>query len=399
MSLAVSGSQALWYTTRATGIVAFVLLTLTVAFGILTTVRYQSEAWPRFAMSYLHRRISLVTMVFLGIHVISTVLDSFAPIGWLSVVVPFTSPYRRLWLSFGTIALDLLLAVTISSMLRQRIDARSWRLIHWLSYASWPVAILHAFGTGTDPRLHWVLGVTVACILTVAAAGAVRLASGWPIYAGRRIAIGSAAVAGVVAAGVWAAAGPLQPGWAAKAGTPASLLGHSAAAAGATSGATSPPSSGTGSSAATGSSSSNSSSSTSSSGTSSAALPAPPYQAQFTGTLTQKPTGNGLVEVDLSGQSNTSPEIVFTVALVGTPDGSGGVVMQQGSGTLGTRNAPSTLSGQVVGLSGTRIVLGMHDAAGNPQSLSLRIEISGNSIAGQLVVRSGAPSSGEGGGE
>jgi hypothetical protein len=387
VTLAVSGSQALWYTTRATGIVAFVLLTITVGLGILTTVRYASASWPRFAMSYLHRRISLVTMVFLGIHVTSTVLDSFAPIGWLSVFVPFTSPYRRLWLSFGTIALDLLLAVGISSLLRERIEARTWRAIHWLSYATWPVAVLHAFGTGTDPRLHWVLAVTVVCVLAVAAAGAWRLAAGWPVYAGRRLAIGTAAAVGVVAVGVWAAAGPLQPGWAARAGTPASLLGHRGTpAAASTSGATGTQSTTTTSGASTGA--------TSTSG----ALPAPPYQAQFTGTLSQKPTGGGLVEVDLAGRSTTSPAIVFTVALVGTPDGAGGVLMQNGRGTLGTAGAPATLSGQVVGLQGTRIALAMHDAAGTAQTLQLRVEINGGSIAGTLVVTSGSVG-GEGSGE
>ena len=90
-------------------------------------------------------------MVFVGLHVVTTVSDAFAPIGWLSVVVPFTSPYRRLWLGLGTISVDVLLAVTISSLLRQRINPRTWRALHWLAYASWPLAVVHGLGTGTDP--------------------------------------------------------------------------------------------------------------------------------------------------------------------------------------------------------------------------------------------------------
>jgi hypothetical protein len=192
-----------------------------------------------------------------------------------------------------------------------------------------------------------------------------------------------------VAAGVWAAAGPLQPGWAARAGTPASLLGHQSAPATASApGATGTPSNTTSSTGA----------STGTAATS-GALPVPPYQAQFTGTLGQKPAGSGLIEVDLTGRTTTSPTIVFTVALVGTPDRAGGVLMQQGRGTVGTPGAPTTLSGQVVGLQGTRIVLAMHDAGGTAQTLQLRIDINGGSIAGTLAVSSGAPGGSEGGGE
>ncbi|HTS14541.1 MAG TPA: hypothetical protein VMH24_02670, partial [Candidatus Sulfotelmatobacter sp.] len=114
--------------------------------------------------------------------------------------------------------------------------------------------------------------------------------------------------------------------------------------------------------------------------------------------ISQKPAGAGLVEVDLAGHSDTSPTIAFTVALVGTSDGAGGVVMRQGRGTLGTAGAPDAFSGQVVALDGTRIVLALHDAAGTTQTLQLRVDISGSSIAGTLEVRSGPPV-GEGGGE
>jgi len=390
VTLAVSGSQALWYTTRATGIVAFVLLTLTVGLGILTTVRYGSTSWPRFTISYLHRRVSLVTVVFLGIHVVSTALDTFAPIGWIAIVVPFTSAYRPLWLSLGTIAFDLLLAVGISSLLRQRIDARTWRAIHWLSYACWPLALLHAFGTGTDPRLHWVMAVTGACVLAVALTGLWRLTSGWPSHAARRLSIAAASVLGVVAAGVWVAVGPLQAGWAARAGTPASLLGHSTAApatggSASAAGGSAAATGGTGASAAAGSSSATST------------LPAPPFQASFTGTVSQKQAGDGRVEVDLQGQSTGAPTVVFSVALVGTPDGSGGVVMQQGRGTLGTPGAAGELQGQVVGLQGTRIDLTMQGAGGATETLALRVDINGATISGMLELLSGAANGEDGG--
>ena len=119
-----TSSHLLWYTTRATGVVALVLLTASVVLGVLTSVRFGTTQWPRFALQDLHKRVSLLSMVFIGFHVVTTVSDAYAPIGWMSVFVPFTSSYRRLWLGLGSVAVDLLLAVTVSSLLRQRISHR-----------------------------------------------------------------------------------------------------------------------------------------------------------------------------------------------------------------------------------------------------------------------------------
>ncbi|MGD0320710.1 MAG: ferric reductase-like transmembrane domain-containing protein [Acidimicrobiales bacterium] len=222
-----TSSHLLWYTTRATGVVALVLLTGTVVLGVLTSVRFGTTQWPRFALADLHRRVSLLSMVFIALHVVTTVSDSYAPIGWVSAFVPFTSSYRRLWLGLGTVAVDLLLAVTVSSLLRQRISHRAWRALHWLAYASWPVALLHGLGTGTDPHLRWMVLLTIACVAAVLTSIGWRLVSGWPADAGRRVVAGAGSVLAVIAIAVWAASGPLRPGWASKAGTPASLLGGS----------------------------------------------------------------------------------------------------------------------------------------------------------------------------
>jgi sulfoxide reductase heme-binding subunit YedZ len=222
-----TSSHLLWYTTRATGVVALLLLTGTVVLGVLTSVRFGTTQWPRFALADLHRRVSLLSVAFIALHVVTTVSDSYAPIGWVSAVVPFTSPYRRLWLGLGTVAVDLLLAVTVSSLLRQRIRYRAWRALHWLAYASWPVALFHGLGTGTDPHLRWMVLLTIACVVAVLASIGWRLVSGWPTNARTRVVAGVGSVLAVIAMAVWSANGPLRPGWPAKAGTPASLLGGS----------------------------------------------------------------------------------------------------------------------------------------------------------------------------
>ncbi len=167
-------SPALWYATRATGIVALVLFTATVGLGALTASRVQSHAWPGFAQQELHRRVSLLAIAFLGVHIATSVLDSFVHIGWVAVVVPFTSRYKTAWVGVGTVAFDMMQAVALSSLLRHRIPATAWRSVHWLGYLSWPVALAHGIAIGTDGSEPWVRWLTVACVATVAAAAAAR---------------------------------------------------------------------------------------------------------------------------------------------------------------------------------------------------------------------------------
>ena len=171
-----SSSTTLWYTTRATGIVALVLLTMTMVFGILTAGRVRSRAWPALAQSELHKRVSLLAMVFLALHVLTAVLDTYVHLGWASIVVPFSSAYQPLWTGLGAVAVDLMVAVGVSSALRQRISARTWRGIHWLAYGSWPVAMAHALGEGTDAFKLWMDVLAALCTVAVGSALAWRIA-------------------------------------------------------------------------------------------------------------------------------------------------------------------------------------------------------------------------------
>jgi len=228
----VTATTPLWYITRATGLVALVLLTASTALGLLASVRYQRSGWPRFVTAGLHRNASVLACVFTGLHIITTLADGFAPIGLQDVVIPFISAYRPVWLGLGAAAFDLLLALTVTSLIRTRLSYRAWRLVHWTSYLCWPVAVLHGLGTGTDTRVRWVLVLTLGCVAVVAGLLGWRLAYGWPANATARLAGALALVLALVAGGAWLAAGPLQPGWARRAGTPPSLLsGHGRTAA------------------------------------------------------------------------------------------------------------------------------------------------------------------------
>src|SRR6516165_7978336 len=159
--------SAYWYLARGTGAVSLVLLTGTVVLGIMDSVRFTSPRWPRFAIDTVHRDVSLLVLVVLAIHIVTSVLDGFAPIRLFDGVIPFVTPYRPLWMGLGTLSFDLLLAIAITSLVRRRLGYRAWRAIHWLAYASWPVAVLHGLGTGSDVKQWWMLGLTAACIMAV----------------------------------------------------------------------------------------------------------------------------------------------------------------------------------------------------------------------------------------
>lgn len=226
LTLARISPSAYWYLARSTGVVALVLLTLSVVLGILGSVRFsRGPRWPRFAIDSLHRDTSLLVVALIVIHVITSVLDGFAPISLIDGVIPFRSPYRPLWLSMGALSFDLIIALVVTSLLRRRVGYRSWRAIHWLAYVSWPVAVLHGLGTGSDVKSGWSIVLTLACLAAVLAAVAARLRATHEANPAVRAGATVLAIAAPIGLLVFAAQGPLEKGWARRAGTPAHLLG------------------------------------------------------------------------------------------------------------------------------------------------------------------------------
>lgn len=228
-AILATGPSLYWYLTRSTGAVALLLLSAAVVLGVIDVRRYSTPRWPRFVVDALHRNVSLLAMVFLCLHILTSVLDSFAPISLIDTVVPFAGSYRPFWLGLGAVAFDLLIAVIITSLLRQRMGYASWRAIHWLTYASWPIALLHGFGTGSDVHSTWLLALSVICLLAVLASVIVRVADGWPEHLGRRGAALGGAGAFSLFLLLWLPSGPLGSEWARRSGTPSSLLHHSTA--------------------------------------------------------------------------------------------------------------------------------------------------------------------------
>jgi methionine sulfoxide reductase heme-binding subunit len=224
---AAAGPSVYWYLTRSTGAVALLLLSVAIAVGVLDVQRWSSPRWPRFVVDSLHRSVSLLAMVFLVLHILTSALDSFAPISLVDAFIPFVGSYRPFWLGLGAVSFDLLIAVVVTSLLRQRIGYATWRAVHWLAYASWPIALLHGFGTGSDVKTAWLQALSIACVALVIAAVLARVLRGWPANLPAR----GAALAGTgvfaLFLALWLPGGPLGSEWARRSGTPAALLPHS----------------------------------------------------------------------------------------------------------------------------------------------------------------------------
>jgi len=226
--LAASNPQALWYLTRGFGLADLVLLSLSVVLGVSQVNRFTSAGRPRFFYAGLHKSASLMALLLLVVHVASAVADPFAPISLVDAVVPFVGVYRPIWLGLGALAGDLLLALALTSLVRDRIGYRAWRSLHWAAYACWPVALVHGLGTGSDSRIGWVQVLYAVCALAVALAVGWRLTSRFaPVPSSRRLALASLGTVVAVVVVVWAATGPARPGWAKRSGTPSYLLGTS----------------------------------------------------------------------------------------------------------------------------------------------------------------------------
>ena len=179
-AIVVTSKTWLWYLTRSTGLVALVLLTATMALGLLSGVRWQGQSWPRFVTAGLHRNMSALACAVVVVHIVTTLADGFVPIYIQDAVLPFGSAYRPLWLGLGAASFDLMLVLIVTSLVRTRISYRAWRALHWTAYLCWPAAVVHGLGTGTDTPVRWVLLLTLACIAMIAGLLGWRLAYEWP---------------------------------------------------------------------------------------------------------------------------------------------------------------------------------------------------------------------------
>ena len=347
------GPSALWYATRGTGAMTLLLLTASVVLGIGEVRAWRPAGTPRFAVAAMHRTVSLLAVALLAVHIATTLLDPFPPIGALNAIVPFQTDYRPLWLGLGTVASDLLIALALTSLVRRRLGYRAWRGLHWLAYACWPVALVHGIGAGSDTRSTWMLALTAACVLAVLVALTGRLvAEDVPPRLG--LAAGTAATVTVLALGLWLVLGPLAPGWARRAGTPARVLA-------AFSPHRSQPVARTHRDA---------------------------FGRRFSSTLTGRihngAAADGTAVADLRLRLAGGPRGVLRIRLGGSPLPGGGLRMDRSAVTLGPARDPARYSGriQVLGDTAMRSLVGSAD--GRALRLSIKLSLIGDAVEGNV---------------
>jgi sulfoxide reductase heme-binding subunit YedZ len=173
----MTGSTMSWYISRATGVVALLLLTAVLVLGLMVTRKGRLPGLPGFTVTSLHRNLSLLGLAFVVVHVLTAVLDGYVSIPLVSAVIPFASGYERFWLGLGAVALDLIVAIILTSLVRGRLPRRWWRPVHLMAYLSWPVAFAHCLGASRDLRQGWLLDLAAGCALLVLAATIWRLAA------------------------------------------------------------------------------------------------------------------------------------------------------------------------------------------------------------------------------
>jgi len=360
---ATLGPSTYWYLARATGAVALVLLTLVVVLGILGPLRISgAPRWPRFAIDTLHRDASLLVIALLVLHIATSVLDGFAPIAWLDGINPFGAAYRPLWMGLGAFSFDLLLAIVVTSLLRVRLGYRSWRAVHWLAYLSWPVAVLHGLGTGTDVKTWWMLLLTFASLAAVVSAVLVRVARSRPERDGVRAGASGLAVITPLGIAIFALAGPLASGWARRAGTPANLLPHASAVS-----AVAAPASRSSSAPAAG------------------AVLSRPFTATLSGTVNQRQQAAGAV-IELNLRLHGGVQGLMRVRMGGAPLEGGGLSLTGSQVDLSAVGQPAALDGRIVSLQGDRFLARVSDGSGTTLELQANLNISqdGSSVTGTL---------------
>jgi hypothetical protein len=367
-----------WDVARAGGFTAYILLMLSVAIGLALTMHLQSPSfWPRILNNELHNFVTLLALIFTGIHVLAVTVDPFTRFGLNEVFVPLVSHYRPIWMALGIIALYLGLAIGLSTWLRPLIGYTWWRRLHVLTLVVFALVTIHGIATGSDTQTWWGFGIYAASIALVAGLLIRRLLVPATQRERRHPIFASLAGMATLATLVFMLAGPMRPGWNALAGGTSTV---SAAAVTQSSGA-SP-----------------------SQGSASGDPFASPFAASLQGMMTQNgPDSNGVETLHVNTTLSNGAQGVLAIVLQGTPEGSddGGsrLSINSTSVMLGTQSATSLYQGQVTALRdreyGWRMVAVLAKSGSNGTQVQLQIALNIDSSGQVSGTIQGTPTQGQ----
>jgi len=173
----LTSSAVAWELARASGVVAYVLVTAVVLFGVTLAGKVRLGVWPRFAVEDVHRFGGVLVGVFVSLHVLAIAIDSYVPFSLGQLVIPGTSTYRPLWTALGIVAAELLIALAITNRLRKHVSYRVWRSAHYLNFVVWAAATGHGLAAGTDALTPWLFPLYLVSVCAVAMAVAARMPS------------------------------------------------------------------------------------------------------------------------------------------------------------------------------------------------------------------------------
>ena len=357
-----------WNIARAGGFSAFGLLTFSVAIGLALTLHLQSLRWPRLINSELHNFLTLLALIFTGIHVLAVWVDPFTSFGWNEVFIPLASHYRPLWMALGIVAFYLGIAIGISTWLRPHIGYKLWRNLHVLTLLLYALVVVHGIATGSDTRTMWGAAIYALSVLLIGALLWMRLLK--PVNAQSRAhPVLAVSLVVILAVGAfWALLGPFRPGWNAYANNASTSSSRPASTSRA---ATSPQT----------------------------AFPSS-FTSNLQGQMTQNgPDGNGNLTLQLDLQMSNRPSGYVRVILYGQTAGDdNSVTITSSSVALASSTGQQLYAGSLSNFSGERgwlmtaVLKGTNSNNSSPLHVQIAVQINANGqAAGTIAVGSAIP--------
>jgi predicted ferric reductase len=158
----------IWYTARASGIVAYLMLAAGVIWGLAFRTRLTRRTSRHAWLLDLHRFLGAGALVFLSVHITSILLDSYVHFGIADVLVPFLGSWNPGAVAWGITAMYLLVALELTSLLRAHLPVRLWRATHYLSFPVFLMATVHGLTAGSDRHSVVARGMYLSAIGAVA---------------------------------------------------------------------------------------------------------------------------------------------------------------------------------------------------------------------------------------
>ena len=181
-----------WMLARVSGIVGYLLIVGSMVSGVVLHTRLVQKLASPVARMEWHRILALLGLALVALHGVALVMDNYVTVTWADLFVPGGTDYRPLWVSFGVLAMWLMLIVSLTAMWRKHLGPRAWKGIHLASYGVFITATVHGLMAGTDSNQPWMLGIYVASTALVAGVAARRFIAGPNAPLKRRRATGDA---------------------------------------------------------------------------------------------------------------------------------------------------------------------------------------------------------------